>query len=220
MNVIGLDLSINGTGICVGDRSGETLTGTTKMGDRRLWRVFEAVDHYITASGRTGQGIGLAVIEHNLPHGHSGPTLDYVHGAARAALAKHDVPFAYVYPTTLKVFATGDSSAEKDAMVDAVTRACGWTPSGHDVADAWWLREMGRAFLYGLKPDSGPAAGKAIDSVEWPLKPGDSTWPQPYGPLQRKPVTKKCQHGIVCLKNGDHWLHPFNIAICDKPPKK
>jgi hypothetical protein len=215
VNVIGLDLSINGTGICVARTAGERLAGTVKMGDARLSTVYDAVLYYTgRAYSVVGCGsVGLAVIEHNLPMANSGNILDYVHGAARAALAKNGVSFAYVYPTTLKAFATGDSTADKDAMVAGVKAATGWTPESDDVADAWWLRQMGLAALTGGR-DIAAHRFRAISAVEWP------DWVQPYGAISaRKPVTKKCKHGVVCLRNGDHWLHPFDVVVCDKPPK-
>lgn len=216
MNVIGLDLSINGTGVCAALRSGERLAGTVKMGDARLSTVYDAVLYYTgTAFSHASSlgPIGLAVIEANPPMAHSGDILNLVHGAARAALAKNGVSFAYVYPTTLKSFATGDSGAGKDAMIAGVEAVTGWEPESDDVADAWWLRQMGRAALAGGR-QSAIHQLRAIGAVEWP------DWVAPYGAISaRKPVTKKCKHGVVCLRNGDHWLHPFNVVVCDKPPK-
>jgi hypothetical protein len=208
VNVIGLDLSINGSGICTARTSGERLAGTVKMGDARLSTVYDAVLYYTT------KPIALAVIEANPPMAHSGDVLNLVHGAARAALAKNGVEFAYVYPTTLKTFATGISTADKDAMIHGIKAVTGWLPPDDDVADAWWLRQMGLAALTGGR---GLCAYqlRAIGGVQWP------DWVHPYGAISaRKPVTKKCKHGVVCLRNGDTWLHPFDVVVCDKPPKE
>jgi len=215
VNVIGLDLSINGTGICTSRMGGERLAGTAKMGDARLSTVYDAVLYYTgRTSARDQLGpVGLAAIEANPPMAHSGDILNLVHGAARAALAKNGIPFAYVYPTTLKVFATNDSAAGKDAMIDGVEAATEWRPPDDDMADAWWLRQMGLAALRNGR-DLAVHQLRAISAVDWP------DWIHPYGAISaRKPVTKKCRHGVVCLKNGDHWLHPFDVAVCDKPPK-
>jgi len=216
VNVIGLDLSLNGTGICTSRTSGERLAGNVGMGDVRLSRIYDAVLYYTSSSTPSRDmmsPVELAVIEANPPMAHSGDVLNLVHGAARAALAKNGVPFAYVYPTTLKSFATGGASADKEAMIDGIRVVTGWTPENDDVADAWWLRQMGIAALAGGR---GLAAHQthAISAVQWPV------FMQPYGAISaRKPVTKKCKHGVVCLRNGDHWLHPFDVVVCDKPPK-
>lgn len=218
MNVLGLDLSINGTGICADDRAAETLHGTAKMGDERLSRVYDAVLYYSggrrVSNGSIALGlVGLAMLELSLPHANRGNVMDYVHGAARAALAKNDIPYAYVHPNTLKIFATGDAGADKPAMIDGVQAETGWLPADDNQADAWWLRRMGLAALAGGRGLVGRQLS-ALSAVEWP------EWILPYGAVStRKLVTQKCRHGSVCLLNGDHWLHPFDVTVCTKPPK-
>lgn len=218
MSVIGLDLSLAAPGLsaCRQLRKpySTTLITDPKRGDRRYcdirdWLVYNIADYRYR----------LAMIEAVPPYDFASSGLERVHGIAREVLARYDVPFAYVNVTALKAFATGNGRADKSEVMDYVEAETGKRPADDNQADAWVLYRMGHAFLssgaegYGL----GPVQTKALNSVVWPLREGK--WPHPYGPLRRVPVRKKCKHGIVSLKNGDHWLHPFNLAVCDKPPK-
>ncbi len=207
MNVIGLDLSLNGTGICVSDTKAFTIVGTSAMGDKRLVALAHGIDYYITSTRPT-----LAVLE-GLPFGNNDRAVALVHGVARMLLARHDVPYAYVYPTPLKLFATGSSTADKGAMYEAAIQQGAPVSFDHDQVDAWWLRRTGLAAA-GAIPVTDEQRAVLARVGGWP----DVV--RPYGPPSgRKAVIKKCGHKIECLKNGDRWLHPFNVAVCDKPPK-
>jgi Holliday junction resolvasome RuvABC endonuclease subunit len=212
MSVIGLDLSLSGTGISCGEYTNFTVRGTAADGDDRLVRIEDAIQYYAAQGGEISGPAELAVIE-GLPFGNQDRANALVHGAARTALARMHIPYAYVYPKTLKVFATGNADADKPEMVAAAI-ALGASPRiDHDQADAWWLRRMGIFALAGLL-EMPEHQLHSLSVVEWPapVLPFDAV------PPMRKPMTKKCKHGMVCLKNGDHWLHPFNVAVCDKPP--
>lgn len=212
MNVIGLDLSLNGTGISIGDHINFTQVGNPALGDRRLWAIQDVVRYYASCAEVMGRA-DLAVIE-GLPFGNNDRSVALVHGAVRAQLAGMGIPFAYVYPTTLKVFATGDSKAGKPEMMAAAVELGADERIDSDQADAWWLRRMGLAALSG-GPGLAEHQAHALSVVEWPM---DIV--APYGAISaRKPVTKKCGHKVIALKNGGDWLHPFTVDRCDKPPK-
>jgi hypothetical protein len=221
MSVIGLDLSLAAPGLAVDDVT-ETLHTDPKRGDKRLCDIRAWLIHHVAGrSPRFHAGpLRLAMIEAVPPYDFASAVLERVHGVAREVLAYYDVPFAYVNVTALMAFATGKGRADTSEVMDYVEAETGKRPTDDNLADAWVLRRMGSVFLSPYPVlDLTVAQVKAIDSVEWPLKPSDPEWPQPYGVIRRKPMTKKCKHGVVCLKNGDHWLHPFNVAVCDKPPK-
>lgn len=213
MNVIGLDLSLNGTGISCGNHTNFTVIGKVKDGDARLVTIQDAIRYYAIQGDGVAGSAEMAVIE-GLPFGNNDRSVALVHGVARAALARLGIPFAYVYPTTLKMFAVGrgDHVEKAEMMVAAVALGANQHIDS-DQADAWWLRRMGLAALTSGRGLAGHRI-RALGAVEWP-DPVTS-----YGAISaRKPVTKKCRHGVVCLRNGDHWLHPFDVVICDKPPK-
>lgn len=220
MSVVGLDLSLASPGLAGNGMLGgvftEALRTDPERGDKRLCDIRDWLDYWLNLVRPT-----LAVIEGVPPYDFASAVLERVHGVAREALARRDVPFAYVNVHALKSFATGNGGAGKSEVMDYVEAETGKRPATNDEADAWVLHQMGAVFLMVPQPvlDLTTVQTKAIDGVAWPLRPGDPSWPQPYGALRRRPVTKKCKHGSVCLKNGDHWLHPFTVSVCDKPPK-
>lgn len=209
MNVIGLDLSLNGTGICVDDRRGYTIAGKAVAGDMRLVTIRDSIYYSIAATEPR-----LAVIE-GLPFGNNDRAVALVHGTAREVLARAGVPYAYVYPTTLKMFATEKATAYKGLMMYRATEAGAPADIDDNQADAFWLRRMGLAAI-GESPASLTAEQvEILGKVEWPL-----SVVTPYGAIsERKVVRKKCGHKMIALKNGDHWIHPFNVVRCEKPPK-
>lgn len=212
MNVIGLDLSLTAPGLSVGDTHGATLHTDAKRGDKRLCDIRDWIEYHLIAFRPV-----LAVIEAVPPYDHASSSLERVHGPAREILARHDVPIAYVNVSALKSFATGNGRADKGGVMAAVESMSGWAPGDDNQADAWVARRMGRlAFAPGSSQLHGhPHRIAALSSVAWPLD-----LVAPYGAISaRKPVTKKCGHKVIVLRNGGDWLHPFTVDRCDKPPK-
>lgn len=205
MNVIGLDLSLNGTGICIDDHAAFTVLGKTADGDDRLVRIEDSVAYYVGLARPA-----LAVIE-GLPFGNNDRQVALVHGAARTALARAHVPWVYIYPTTLKLFAVGDGHAEKETLAVEARRLGANARFDLDQTDAWWLRRAGLAALHQAPMTTEQA--DTLGHVEWPVMVNA------YGPLKRKSTIKKCRHQIMSLRNGDEWIHPFSVTRCERPPK-
>lgn len=145
--VVGLDLSLTGTGLAIGDRlvtiksepNGKTLT------DRRarLMRIVAAIEDNladpIPAPPR------LVVIEapafsrttgHH--HDRSGLWWLVVEGFYAAG-----VPVVEVTPTALKRFATGKGVASKSDMRMALFKRAGLDVADDNQVDAAWLRQIG-----------------------------------------------------------------------------
>jgi Holliday junction resolvasome RuvABC endonuclease subunit len=218
VNVIGLDLSLTAPGMAAPGQRPETVRTDAKRGDKRFCDIRDWLIYNIEPRRWGERRVDLAMIEAVPPYDHASSGLERVHGVAREVLARYDIPFAYVNVTALKAFATGNGRADKAEVMAWIEKMYGWAPEDDNQADAWVLRKMGEV----LPADPffhSPSQLQALSSIAWPLRPGDPHWPQPYGTLTRKPVTKKCRHGVICLKNGDGWLHPFNVVTCDKPPK-
>lgn len=213
--VMGLDLSLTAPALSVWDvkTAGTTLRTDNRRGDKRFCDIRDWLEHYVRATRPV-----LAMVEAVPPYDHASSSLERVHGVTREVLARYDVPFAYVNVKALKSFAAGDGRADKVAVMAAVEAQTGAPPVDDNAADAWVLRRMGEAMWTDLDGFSD-AQLQALSSVEWPLKPGDPNWPQPYGPITRqKTVVRKCRHKVMCLRNGDHWLHPIHMDVCDRPP--
>jgi Holliday junction resolvasome RuvABC endonuclease subunit len=218
MNVIGLDLSLTAPGMAAPGRKPETLRTDAKRGDQRFCDIRDWLVYNIEPLRWAQRRVDLAMIEAVPPYDHASSVLSLVHGVAREVLARYDVPLAYVNVTALKSFATGDGRADKARVMAYVRERTGRMPDDDNQADAFVLRDMGEMFASDWPALGGPFV-QPMSGIEWPLRVGDPGWPQPYGPLRQKPVRKKCGHKILALKNGDGWLHPFNVVSCDKPPK-
>lgn len=215
MTVLGLDLSLTAPG-AAGPGGAGTLHTDSKRGDKRFCDIRDWMIDQVH-----GRNLQLALIEAVPPYDFASSGLERVHGVAREVLARYDIPFAYVNVSALKRFATGDGRADKAEVMRIVQEEWCIDVEDDNAADAAVLRAMGELFINGIGL-LGAGASKltaTMGAVPWPLRPADPGWPQPYGELRRKPVTRQCKHGLVCLKNADHWLHPFDVAICDKPPK-
>lgn len=173
MNVLGLDLSLTGTGICYPD--GSTLTVKTRQddGDARLLQIAEAVCFAI------GSGVDLAVIEDLPTHAHSAGITGMVHGVVRSELIQAGVPYALVVPSTLKAYATGKGSGDKTPMAIAALKRAGREFADDNQCDAFWLHVAGldwlgeplfelpaaqREFLVGKNKNGKPKA-------KWPTMP-------------------------------------------------
>lgn len=208
MNVFGLDLSITATGLAPGLIT-ETVGGPARDGDGRLITIRNRVRHWLRRNT-----YDLAVLEGLAFTGSEVASMAMVHGVVRAELWQADVPYALVYPTTLKCFATGNSRATKTEMKQAASGIAGRKFHDDNQADAHLLRRMGLAALgdtAGLKPEQLGWLG----GIDWPKS---RVWPFP-GVSISAPETAKCRHKVITLRNGDHWLHPFTLDRCDKPPK-
>jgi hypothetical protein len=98
-----------------------------------------------------------------------------VHATVRLALMRSGVPFVLVNTKTLKLYATGYGSADKESMaLAALTRAGRKFPGdpGGDQCDAWWLRAAGHA-AYGEPLVRMPQHNiDALRMVAWPSLPG------------------------------------------------
>lgn len=208
MNVFGLDLSITAAGFAPDDDTTETVGGPARAGDGRLLTIENRLRFWLRR--RT---YALAVIE--------GPgfastrifSVAMVHGVVRKELIRAGIPYAEVAPATLHAFATGDGNATKQQMMQTAEGLAGRKFHDDNQADAWWLRRMGLAAL-------GDREGLAPDQVE---RLGVVQWPSPVESFalidSPRTVLAQCKHRMWCLRNGDHWLHPFTLDRCSKPPK-
>jgi Holliday junction resolvasome RuvABC endonuclease subunit len=164
--VIGLDLSIVATGVCLPTGQMTTIKPPGE-GDERLSFLRSALGYYLAATEPD-----VAVIEEVPPAMRGGTItlvrLGLVHGIARELLAGWHVPFAYMQTTKLKKYATGGGRGDKQAMIDAALDV-GRQPRNADEADAFWCWAAG-VHHYG----GGPAGVKQdlsrelLRGLKWP----------------------------------------------------
>lgn len=144
--VLGLDLSLQSTGIAY--PTGETVVvdGSKVRGPQRLGGIVDAVFLGLWPSGGM---IDLAVIE-GYSYGARGNALfelAELGGIIRWELHKSGIPWLVVPPSSLKRYATGKGTANKTAMVIAARDRLGYERTDDNEADALWLRAIGLDLL-------------------------------------------------------------------------
>jgi crossover junction endodeoxyribonuclease RuvC len=168
--IVGLDLSLTGTGMSDGDTTWLIRSSGKKDDDlpKRQARLRKLRAQVITRC----DGAGLVVIE-----GPSyGTSSGHMHDRSGLwwlvvqALAYRNITVVEVAPATLKKYATGKGNGPKGAVIEAAARRLPDIETGGDDnrADALWLHAMGRDHLTGLYvvPESHRIA---LKSVRWPV---------------------------------------------------
>lgn len=135
MNIIGIDLSLAGTGM---SRVGSSWTIKTKEADQdgRLVQIYNVIRSEVSNL------VDLAVLEDLPVHAMAAGITGRVQGIARLALIQENVPYITVDPSSLKKFATGSGAAKKPQMKESVneTDSEGWDDNA---VDAYWCRQFG-----------------------------------------------------------------------------
>jgi Holliday junction resolvasome RuvABC endonuclease subunit len=168
MRIIGLDLSMSATGVCMPDGSTVVIKPKGK-GDARLLPVHER----LSAALRVARP-DLAVVE-DIRAGLKGDAariIPMVHAAALLALMQAGVPYVYVNAMTLKVYATGRGGADKAAMMRAARERAGRVFRDDNECDAWWLHAAGRAAYGSLVVSVPDKQAQALQGVAWPVVNG------------------------------------------------
>lgn len=151
MRIIGLDLSLSATGLALPFGQLETIKTRAKDGDARLCQIRAVIARYVAWSEPE-----FAVIE-KVPNSMRGGVITIVrmalvHGVVRELLALRGVPYGYVAAASLKKYATGRGTADKDAMI-AAAESAGGKPADDNQADAFWCRTLGTAWFSGYAID-------------------------------------------------------------------
>jgi Holliday junction resolvasome RuvABC endonuclease subunit len=164
LRVLGLDLSLTATGVCLTDGATLTIKTRQKDGDHRLVHIEDA----LTSMIGDGSTIDVAVIEDLPKHAMAAGITGMVHGVARAVLLRAGIPYALVVPATLKAFATGKGAGDKTPMVMAAYKRAGREFGDDNQCDAAWLRWAGLDW-YGQPEFSLPQVQRdRLQKVTWP----------------------------------------------------
>ena len=140
--VMGIDLSLNNTGLAYADGEAEVFSpehnNSTNAG---MDRLCEIRDHLVKA---TFDDLDLVVIEGLAFDAHDTYRWSaQLAGIVRAAMFDLGVPFVLCPPGTLKKYATGNGNAGKDQVTNACQKRLGYDGYNNDEADALWLRAIG-----------------------------------------------------------------------------
>lgn len=159
--VLGLDLSLTATGVCLPDGSTFTIKTRTKDGDRRLLHISQSIVDVLA-------DVHFAVVEDLPTHAHGAGITGMVQGVVRTRLLENGIPYALVVPATLKKFATGKGNADKTGMaIAALKRAQREFPDDNQ-CDAAWLRWAGLTLLGQSEFDMPVAQREALRAVSLP----------------------------------------------------
>lgn len=166
LRIMGLDLSLNGTGVCLPDNRVMTIKLKAEHGDNRLCIIRDTVRRFLPK-------VDLCVIEGmGRFKGNTGAVIAEVHGTIKTELMDQGVPYAFVTPSTLKKWATGNGNADKALMMAEAYRQGGLRFKDSDTCDAWWLRQAGNDH-YGVTMDitplPDPGRSALLDVADWPM---------------------------------------------------
>jgi crossover junction endodeoxyribonuclease RuvC len=187
MNIIGLDLSLARTGVATASGTGVLRVAASGMHRLAALRN-EILDICGTSDASLTDRADLVVIEgysmgtaRQQSHAHA---LGELGGVVRLALFEEGIPFVDVAPAALKKYATGKGNANKGQVLEAASKRSGLDFAGDDNrADAWWLRQMGLAWMWGEPPAQTQTAFMegyirmptthqvALVAVKWPERP-------------------------------------------------
>jgi crossover junction endodeoxyribonuclease RuvC len=144
MNIIGIDLSLTGTGVCALRDGGRLWTINTTAKTR-------TEDRLITIRSAIAQECGCmdAAIIEGLSYGSVGGAQaerSALHWMVRVDLYQLGIPYVVVTPMSLKKFVCGTAKAEKSMMIREVYRRWGVEASNDNEADAAALAHLGLVY--------------------------------------------------------------------------
>ena len=149
MRVMGIDPSLNSTGLALVDGTLTTLKQKPVDGDYRLVKIRLGIVNAIAAPNRPD----LVVME-DLPRNAMGAGITgQVQGVIREVLQNYKVPYLLVSAATLKKFGTNHGRADKAQMRAEWLVYCGDDNPRDDEVDAAWLKVLGH-YLVGDIPGS------------------------------------------------------------------
>lgn len=143
MPVIGLDLSLTGTGMVVLDDQGDVLHASTiktkTNGMERLLQIKHVIMQQYDVHAPT-----ITCIEGYSMGSRSGQafSIGELGGVIRLMLHQWQRPYKDVAPTSLKKFVTGKGSAMKDEVMMHVFKRWGWEAGDNNQADAYGLARI------------------------------------------------------------------------------
>lgn len=140
MKVMGIDPSLNATGLALIDGSTLTLKQKPADGDYRLVNIRLSIVRAIQSPARPD----LVVIE-DLPKNAMGAGITgQVQGVIREVLQAYKIPYLKVSPATVKKAATNNGRADKVMLRAAWLDYSGIDNPRDDEVDAAWMRTLGQ----------------------------------------------------------------------------
>lgn len=161
--VLGLDISMNSTGLAYGKSSGVIAPPKLRGAARLLYHreEFRKMLAHRTVTHAVIEGYAYAA------RGALMAQIGEVTGVYKVELAALDIPFLVVGPKQVKKFATGDGNADKPKVAASVSDMCGREFRTDDECDAFVLMCIGFEMLGRSHPlaAAGLRHGSALDSL-------------------------------------------------------
>jgi Holliday junction resolvasome RuvABC endonuclease subunit len=135
VKVLGLDLSITGTGAAHtvdGDACTHLIKTNPKHRDGRLIQIRDTVREL-------ADGAEFCLIEAPTPKSFTSVTSGMVQGIIRVVLIEMKIPYGTIMPNSLKKYATGKGTGDKTPMAIAALKRAGREFSDDNQCDAFWL---------------------------------------------------------------------------------
>lgn len=135
IKVVGLDLSITGTGLAhtvEGAVCTHLIKTNPKHRDGRLAQIQSTIRELAT-------GAELALIEAPTPRSPTSVVSGMVQGAARLVLLELGIPYGTMMPASLKKLATGKGTGDKVPMAIAALKRAGLEFPDDNQCDSFWL---------------------------------------------------------------------------------
>ena len=147
MSFLGLDQSLNATGVCRIREDGTTDSAAVvapkgRVDGERLVLVKRAVEALLF-------GVTHAAIE-GYSYGSTGKVFELgeIGGVLKVLLLEREIPYVVVPPALVKKFATGNAAAPKERMLEAAAER-GFSTDDDNQADAFFLAHIARAYVLG-----------------------------------------------------------------------
>lgn len=141
---LGLDPSLNGTGMCLLDADGGVLRlETISVGERRGAERLAFIEERVLEVLEKSSVLFVAIENYAYDSCSRHFDLGEIGGVLRLLVFKRHAPMGTVAPAALKKFAVGDSTADKEAMLTAA-RSKGIDARDDNQADAFFLADIAR----------------------------------------------------------------------------
>jgi crossover junction endodeoxyribonuclease RuvC len=164
--IIGLDLSLAGTGWCSGPASESWGTIDTKKlsGFDRINCIFCEVNKIIGSPPPPG----VLVVMEDFSFGSKGRGVFQIGGLGyiiRYHLWKNQIPFILIPPTVLKKFAAGKGNVDKNVVLKEIFKRWGADINDDNAGDAYVLYQIGRS-LAGLSQKLAEFQREILENLE------------------------------------------------------
>jgi len=146
--VVGLDLSLRSTGVCVNDIAHNHLTGILLEEKKLLGAArLSSIRHRILDTLYTYRPSLVAIEGYSFGSMNRLADIGELGGVVQVELQELHIPFIVVSPKMLKKFVTGSGSASKETVIKAVASRYGYVTGSDDIADATALAKFAEVYI-------------------------------------------------------------------------